>query len=35
MAFTGQVALITGAASGMGRLAARRLAAGGAGVAVF
>jgi len=33
MAFRGRVALVTGAASGMGRLAARRLAAGGAQVA--
>jgi len=33
MAFRGQVALVTGAASGMGRLACRRLAAGGARVA--
>jgi len=35
MAFHGQVALVTGAASGMGRLAARRLAAGGARVAAL
>jgi NAD(P)-dependent dehydrogenase (short-subunit alcohol dehydrogenase family) len=35
MAFRGKVALVTGAASGMGRLAARRLAAGGAQVAAF
>lgn len=35
MAFHGKVALITGAASGMGRLAARRLAAGGAQVAAL
>ena len=35
MAFRGRVALITGAASGMGRLAARRLAAGGAQVAAL
>jgi NAD(P)-dependent dehydrogenase (short-subunit alcohol dehydrogenase family) len=35
MAFHGRVALITGAASGMGRLAARRLAAGGARVAAL
>jgi NAD(P)-dependent dehydrogenase (short-subunit alcohol dehydrogenase family) len=34
MAFYGQVALVTGGASGMGRLAARRLAAGGAQVAI-
>ena len=33
MAFRGRVALITGAASGMGRLAARRLAGAGASVA--
>ncbi len=33
MAFRGRVALVTGAASGMGRLAARRLAEGGARVA--
>jgi NAD(P)-dependent dehydrogenase (short-subunit alcohol dehydrogenase family) len=35
MAFRGRVALVTGAASGMGRLATRRLAAGGAQVAAF
>ena len=35
MAFYGQVALVTGGASGMGRLAARRLAAGGAQVAIL
>jgi NAD(P)-dependent dehydrogenase (short-subunit alcohol dehydrogenase family) len=35
MAFHGRVALVTGAASGMGRLAARRLAAGGARVAAL
>lgn len=35
MAFRGKVAFITGAASGMGRLAARRLAAAGAQVAAF
>jgi NAD(P)-dependent dehydrogenase (short-subunit alcohol dehydrogenase family) len=35
MGFQGRVALITGAASGMGRLAARRLAAGGAQVAAL
>jgi NAD(P)-dependent dehydrogenase (short-subunit alcohol dehydrogenase family) len=35
MAFHGKVALITGAASGMGRLATRRLAAGGAQVAAL
>lgn len=35
MAFHGQVALITGAASGMGRLAAQQLAAAGATVAAF
>lgn len=35
MAFHGKVALVTGAASGMGRLAARRLAAGGARVAAL
>lgn len=35
MAFHGKVALVTGAASGMGRLAARRLAAGGAQVAAL
>ncbi len=34
MAFTGKVAFITGGGSGMGRLAARRLAEGGASVAV-
>lgn len=33
MAFHGKVALVTGAASGMGRLASRRLAAAGAAVA--
>jgi NAD(P)-dependent dehydrogenase (short-subunit alcohol dehydrogenase family) len=33
MSFDGQVVLITGAGSGMGRLAARRLSAGGASVA--
>ena len=33
MAFHGRVALVTGAASGMGRLASRRLAAAGARVA--
>jgi NAD(P)-dependent dehydrogenase (short-subunit alcohol dehydrogenase family) len=33
MAFRGRVALVTGAASGMGRVAARRLSAGGALVA--
>ena len=35
MAFRGKLALVTGAASGMGRLAARRLAAAGAQVAAF
>lgn len=35
MAFHGDVALVTGAASGMGRLAARRLASGGARVAAL
>jgi NAD(P)-dependent dehydrogenase (short-subunit alcohol dehydrogenase family) len=35
MAFHGKVAFITGAASGMGRLAARRLAVAGAAVAAF
>lgn len=35
MAFHGKVALVTGAASGMGRLASRRLAAGGALVAAL
>jgi len=35
MAFEGQVALVTGAASGMGRLASERLAAGGAKVAAL
>jgi NAD(P)-dependent dehydrogenase (short-subunit alcohol dehydrogenase family) len=35
MAFLGKVAFITGAASGMGALAARRLAAAGAQVAAF
>ncbi|RIL02555.1 MAG: short-chain dehydrogenase [Proteobacteria bacterium] len=35
MAFGGKVALVTGAASGMGRLAARRLASGGAAVAAL
>jgi NAD(P)-dependent dehydrogenase (short-subunit alcohol dehydrogenase family) len=35
MAFRGKVALVTGAASGMGRLATRRLAAGGAQVAAL
>ena len=35
MAFRGKLALVTGAASGMGRLAARRLAAGGAQVAAL
>ena len=35
MAFQGKVALITGAGSGMGRLAARRLAAGGAQIAAL
>jgi len=35
MAFQGKVALVTGAASGMGRLAARRLASGGAEVAAL
>ena len=35
MAFHGKVALVTGAASGMGRLATRRLAAGGARVAAL
>jgi NAD(P)-dependent dehydrogenase (short-subunit alcohol dehydrogenase family) len=35
MAFQGKVALVTGAASGMGRLATRRLAAGGARVAAL
>jgi NAD(P)-dependent dehydrogenase (short-subunit alcohol dehydrogenase family) len=35
MAFHGRVALVTGAASGMGRLAVRRLAAGGARVAAL
>lgn len=34
MAFSGKVAFVTGGASGMGRLAARRLAAAGARVAV-
>ena len=35
MAFHGKVALVTGAASGMGRLASRRLASGGAQVAAL
>jgi NAD(P)-dependent dehydrogenase (short-subunit alcohol dehydrogenase family) len=35
MAFHGKVALVTGAASGMGRLATRRLANGGASVAAL
>ena len=35
MAFQGKVALVTGGASGMGRLAARRLASGGAAVAAL
>lgn len=35
MTFRGKVALVTGAASGMGRLATRRLAAGGAQVAAL
>jgi NAD(P)-dependent dehydrogenase (short-subunit alcohol dehydrogenase family) len=35
MAFRGKVALVTGAASGMGRLASRRLAAAGAQVAAI
>ncbi|MCL4683140.1 SDR family oxidoreductase [Myxococcota bacterium] len=35
MAFHGKVALVTGAASGMGRLSSRRLAAGGARVAAL
>ena len=35
MAFAGKVALVTGAASGMGRLATRRLADTGAAVAAF
>jgi NAD(P)-dependent dehydrogenase (short-subunit alcohol dehydrogenase family) len=35
MAFHGKVALVTGAGSGMGRLAARRLAASGAAVAAL
>jgi NAD(P)-dependent dehydrogenase (short-subunit alcohol dehydrogenase family) len=35
MAFHGKLALVTGAASGMGRLASRRLAAGGAQVAAL
>lgn len=35
MAFTGKVALVTGGASGMGRISALRLAAGGAQVAIF
>ncbi len=35
MAFRGKVALVTGGASGMGRVASRRLAAEGASVAVF
>lgn len=35
MAFRGKVAFITGAGSGMGRLAARRLAGGGASVAAL
>lgn len=35
MAFQGKVALITGAGSGMGRMAARRLSASGAQVAAL
>lgn len=35
MAFHGKIALVTGAASGMGRLASRRLASGGAQVAAL
>ena len=35
MAFQGKVAVVTGAASGMGRLATRRLASGGASVAAL
>jgi NAD(P)-dependent dehydrogenase (short-subunit alcohol dehydrogenase family) len=35
MAFEGKVALVTGGASGMGRVSALRLAAGGAQVAIF
>lgn len=35
MAFTGRVALVTGGASGMGRISARRLADGGAQVAIL
>ena len=35
MAFHGKVALVTGGASGMGRLSARRLAAAGAQVAIL
>ena len=35
MDVTGQVALVTGGASGMGQIFARRLARGGARVAIF
>lgn len=35
MAFRGKVALVTGGASGMGRLSAQRLAAAGAQVAIL